>query len=118
MNSILADFEKLPQSNDVKSLINWFVVAFDLQENGQYGVNWGLTIPVKKGGDQLCVNIGPIQAMYAEYFEDGWWCFVALPKTDTVDKIVGDFGTRLALGPGQTRFMCQSTRWRLVGCQM
>jgi len=101
MNEHLEQFRSLPDADSVKGLAAWFIRAHHLPEQSQYGVNWGVALPAKMGGDQLRVNVGAQHAFYAEYFDDGWWCFVYVPRNDAVDRVVKRFGAKVAVGPGQ-----------------
>lgn len=101
MSEHLEQFRSLPDADSVKGLAAWFIRAHRLPELSQYGVNWGVALPAKMAGDQLRVNVGAQHAFYAEYFDDGWWCFVYVPKNETVDRIVKQFGAKIAVGPGQ-----------------
>jgi hypothetical protein len=102
MDAHLAEYATLPDVDDTTALLRWFVGAFSLAQRVPYGVGWGLSVPASKRGDRIGVNLGSIQAIYAEYFDDGWWCFVAVPNTNAVRSTIAESKRSLIIGPGST----------------
>ncbi len=102
MSTHLEEFASLPRTSEVKSLLAWFLRAQDLQHRGAYGVHWGLNLPTKMKGDEIRLNVGPRHPLFAEYFEDGWWCFLQTQKSESMDGVVHSFRDRVAFGDGNS----------------
>ncbi len=102
MDPNLTAFSNSPGADQIAALLRWFVEAFSVPERAMYEIVWGLSVPAKTKGDRINLNLASTQALYAECFEDGWWCFVAVPRAATIRATVTETNGALVIGPGPT----------------